>query len=28
MKTSYQYRLKPTKKQAEIIDNTLNQARF
>jgi putative transposase len=28
MKTSYQYRLKPTKHQAEIIDNTLDMLRF
>ncbi|MEH2311255.1 MAG: transposase, partial [Nostoc sp.] len=28
MKTSYQYRLKPTKKQAEIIDNTLDMLRY
>jgi len=28
MRTSYQYRLKPTKKQAEIIDNTLDMLRF
>jgi putative transposase len=27
MRTSYQYRLKPTKKQAEIIDNTLDMLR-
>ncbi|MCF2150602.1 transposase [Desmonostoc muscorum LEGE 12446] len=27
MKTSYQYRLKPTKEQAKIIDNTLNMLR-
>ena len=28
MRTSYQYRLKPTKKQAEIIDNTLDMLRY
>jgi putative transposase len=27
VRTSYQYRLKPTKKQAEIIDNTLDMLR-
>lgn len=27
MRTSYQYRLKPTKKQSEIIDNTLDMLR-
>ncbi|AFZ23222.1 transposase, IS605 OrfB family, central region [Cylindrospermum stagnale PCC 7417] len=27
MRTSYQYRLKPTKRQAEIIDNTLDMLR-
>ncbi|MEA5505768.1 helix-turn-helix domain-containing protein [Halotia wernerae UHCC 0503] len=27
MRTSYQYRLKPTKEQAKIIDNTLDMLR-